>query len=147
MEPQANGRGVVLRVCPVDQQLFVFADPERVRQILLNLVMNAIKYTDAGGTIDLGAVAVGDQAQFVISDTGIGIPPELLSRVFEPFFQVDHGHTRRYPGVGLGLTISRDLARAMGGDVQLASEVQKGTIATVVLPRASTGDVGATPSA
>jgi signal transduction histidine kinase len=135
VEPQAEAKGVALRLAPVEQDLFVHADPDRLRQILVNLVMNAIKYTDPGGTVELRATDAGDHTQFIISDTGIGIPDELLPRVFEPFFQVDHGHTRRYPGVGLGLTISRELARAMGGDVRLASQTARGTTATVVLPK------------
>ena len=148
VEPQADRKGVTLRTSPVEQDLFVRADPDRLRQILVNLVINAIKYTDAGGTVALSAVAAGDETHFIVSDTGIGIPAELLPRVFEPFFQVDHGHTRRYAGVGLGLTISLDFARAMGGDVRLVSAPGKGTTATVVLPRASIGaDVTPMPSA
>ena len=144
VEPQATGRGVALRLSAIDRELFIFADPDRLRQILLNLVMNAIKYTDGGGTVDIAADATGDQVRVVISDSGIGIPEDLLPKVFEPFFQVDHGHTRRYPGVGLGLTISRDLARAMGGDIQLASQVNKGTVAIVVLPRVTPTAAAAT---
>lgn len=136
VEPFAAQKGVTLRVAAVNDAVFVYADPDRLRQILVNLAMNAIKYTEPGGTVELSVVDAGDDAFFIVSDNGIGIPDQLLSRVFEPFFQVDHGHTRRYPGVGLGLTISRDLARAMGGEVRLVSEVAKGTIATVVLPKA-----------
>ena len=140
VEPQADRKEVALRISPPDENLFVRADPDRLRQILVNLVMNAIKYTDAGGAIDVRASAEGDECHFVVSDTGIGIPAELLPRVFEPFFQVEHGHTRRYPGVGLGLTIALDLARAMSGDVRLVSDLGKGTIATVVLPRATAAE-------
>jgi signal transduction histidine kinase len=137
VEPEAQRRGVRLSIASIDPTLVAQADPERLRQILLNLVMNAIKYTDAGGTVDVAAGRDGGRVAITVSDTGIGVPAAQLDRVFEPFFQVDRGHTRRYSGVGLGLTISRDLARAMGGDVLLASENGKGTRATVVLPQAS----------
>ena len=142
VEPFAEQKRVTLRVAAVNDAVFVHADPDRLRQILVNLAMNAIKYTEPGGTVELSVVDAGDDAFFIVSDNGIGIPEQLLSRVFEPFFQVDHGNTRRrYPGVGLGLTISRDLARAMGGEVRLVSEVAKGTIATVVLPKAAGSSV------
>ena len=69
-------------------------------------------------------------------DTGIGIPPDQLERVFEPFFQVDRGMTRTYPGIGLGLSIARDFARAMGGELRLESETGKGSTASLELPPA-----------
>jgi signal transduction histidine kinase len=73
-----------------------------------------------------------------VRDTGIGIEKEQIRRVFEPFFQADSGTTRQYSGIGLGLTIARELAQRMSGEVTIASEVGKGTTATVVLPAAST---------
>jgi len=117
--------------------LGVRADPRGVQQILGSLLSNASKYTGEGGTITLGADEDGDRVRIWIRDTGIGIRKEEIHRVFEPFFQADGGTTRRYPGVGLGLTIARDLAHRMGGEVTLASEVDKGTTATVILPAAS----------
>jgi signal transduction histidine kinase len=72
--------------------------------------------------------------QIRVSDTGIGIPPEQLERVFEPFFQVDRGTTRRYPGTGLGLAIARDFARTMGGELRLESQPGRGTTASLELP-------------
>jgi signal transduction histidine kinase len=134
--PELHRKRLALDIDSVEDDLAVQADPDKLRQILLNLVANAIKYTDDGGQVEVAAARNGDNARIVIRDTGIGIPKDQIDRVFEPFFQVDRGHTRRYSGVGLGLTISRDLARAMGGDIELASEPGKGTAATLVLPLA-----------
>jgi signal transduction histidine kinase/integral membrane sensor domain MASE1 len=119
-----------------DSSLTVRADPEKLRQILLNLVGNAIKFTPAGGRVRLSARREGDRVRISVDDTGIGIPEDQVTRVFEPFFQVERGPTRRFPGVGLGLAIARDLARAMRGDVELESRVAEGTTVSVALPAA-----------
>ena len=111
-------------------------DPARVQQVLSNLVGNAIKFTPAGGHITLSAVPEGDFVRICVSDTGIGIPADQLTRVFEPFFQVERGLTRRFPGVGLGLSIAHDLARAMRGDVRVESRVREGTTVSLALPAA-----------
>jgi signal transduction histidine kinase len=112
------------------------ADPDKLRQILLNLATNAIKFTPEGGTISIDADHGPGGVLIKVSDTGIGISPENLQHVFEPFFQVDQGGTRRYPGVGLGLSIVRDAALAMNGDVGVESEVGKGTTVSIRLPSA-----------
>ena len=117
--------------------LTVRADPKGLQQILASLLSNACKYTNDGGTITLGADDHGDKVRIWIRDTGIGIRQEQIDRVFEPFFQAESGTTRRYSGVGLGLTIARDLARRMDGEVTITSEVGKGTTASVILPAAS----------
>ena len=117
----------------------VRGDAEKVRQILLNLLTNALKFTAAGGQValacetDRGAGVV----RMTIADTGRGIPPHQLERVFEPFVQVDRHRTpERQQGVGLGLAISRDLARGMGGDLTAASVLDVGSTFTLTLPRA-----------
>lgn len=117
-----------------DSGLLVHADPNKLRQILLNIVGNAIKFTGVGGSIILGASPRGDAAVMTVTDTGIGVPPDKLSQVFEPFFQVAGGNTREYSGVGLGLAIARDLARAMGGEIQFDSELGRGSVVSVMLP-------------
>jgi signal transduction histidine kinase len=117
--------------------LAIHADPKSFQQILKSLLSNATKYTGEGGSITLGADGDGEKVRIWVRDTGIGIPEEQMNRVFEPFFQADSGTTRQYSGVGLGLSIARDLARRMGGEVTLASEVGKGTTATVILPEAN----------
>jgi signal transduction histidine kinase len=116
--------------------LGVRADPEKLRQILLNLVGNAMKFTPAGGRITVGARREGAHARLWVADTGVGIPADKLARVFEPFYQVDGGSTRRYPGFGLGLAIARDFARAMNGELYIESSPGAGTTVSLVLPAA-----------
>ena len=114
----------------------VLADPMRVRQILLNLLSNACKFTKQGEVL-LRVRQAADESnwiEFAISDTGIGVTPEQQSKLFEEFAQADSLTARRYGGTGLGLALSRKLARMMGGDVTVASEPGKGSVFTVRLP-------------
>ena len=97
---------------------------------------NAINFTPAGGRVTVRAEGDGDTIRIAVIDTGIGIPADQVARIFEPFFQVERGPTRRYPGVGLGLSIAHDLARAMRGDVRVVSEVDRGTTVWIALPAA-----------
>jgi signal transduction histidine kinase len=127
-------RQIGLERLPVDEGIAVTADAAKLRQILLNFLSNAIKHTEDGGRIEIGATKEGLKVRIFVRDDGAGIPSDQIERVFEPFFQVERGTTRRYPGVGLGLTIARDLARAMRGDVTISSTAGQGTTAAVVLP-------------
>ncbi len=114
----------------------VRADFERVRQILLNLLTNAIKFTAAGGSVTVSCTSSSDAVSLSVADTGRGIESAKLERIFEPFVQVDrHLTSVSQQGVGLGLAISRDLARRMGGDIAARSEVGRGSTFTLVLPR------------
>jgi signal transduction histidine kinase len=111
------------------------ADPSRVKQILVNLIMNAVKYMALnGGTIALACRVVGNTVEAEVSDTGPGIPPEKVESIFEPFVQLTAGLTDRRGGVGLGLAISRDLARAMDGNLTVESTVGVGSRFTLSLP-------------
>ena len=138
--PQMRERDIAFSRDALDTAACVLADGDKLQQILLNLLSNAIKFTDAGGRIALRAGASGDGpgavVHFEVADTGIGIAPEQLVRLFEPFVQVDAKLTRTREGTGLGLAISRDLARGMGGELTVASEVGKGSVFTLTLPRA-----------
>jgi signal transduction histidine kinase len=134
IEPELRKKDLALACDACDSSLRVRADPEKLRQILTNLLENAVKFTDDAGRITVGAVRDRDTIRVSVRDTGIGIPADQLTRVFEPFFQVSGGMTRRYPGVGLGLAIARDLARAMDGDVSIESRVGEGSTATLMLP-------------
>jgi signal transduction histidine kinase len=117
-----------------------WADADRVRQILVNLVMNAVKYTPLnGGTITLTCAVEGDMALAHVADTGPGIPTEKIQSIFEPFVQLTSGLAERRGGVGLGLAISRDLARAMNGDLTVESTVGVGSRFTLTLPLARSG--------
>jgi PAS domain S-box-containing protein len=137
--PQARSRQLSLelgaRGCPPD--VLVRADREKLQQVVLNLLGNAIKFTAPGGRLTMECEPQGDDLVAVrVRDTGVGIAPERLESVFQPFVQVDTALTRRHEGVGLGLAISRDLARGMGGDLVATSEPGVGSTFTLTLPRA-----------
>jgi signal transduction histidine kinase len=102
---------------------------------VLNLLSNAVKFTEPGGQLGMECAANGDEIRVVVSDTGRGIAADQLARVFEPFVQVDVRLVRTQDGVGLGLAISRDLARGMGGDLTGESTFGVGTRFTLSLPR------------
>jgi len=116
-----------------DADTAVIADPDRLQQILLNLLTNAIKFTRPGGSITVSCDTAGDRVQLRITDTGIGIDASQLTRIFDPFVQLQ-ADTTATRGVGLGLAISRDLARAMNGELSVESEPGAGSVFTVVLP-------------
>jgi signal transduction histidine kinase len=125
--------------CEVD--VVAWADPDRVRQILLNLLTNAEKYAP-DGTVTLTCSLVGDTVLAEVADTGPGIPPEKLEVIFEPFAQLTAGLQDREGGVGLGLAISRDLARAMKGELSVESTEGVGSRFTLSLPLARTAHRG-----
>jgi PAS domain S-box-containing protein len=129
-----NTKGLRYRV-EVEPGLIVHADSDRVRQILLNLLGNAIKFTRKGGSITVAARAVDSTCRIEVRDTGIGIPAAKLSSIFDPFVQADRSLTRNSGGVGLGLAISRDLARAMSGDLTVRSKPGVGSTFVLDLPR------------
>jgi signal transduction histidine kinase len=112
------------------------ADAEKVRQILINLFSNAIKFTDGGGAVVVSCSTEGRQVRVDVCDTGCGIPVEQLDRIFDPFVQVDRRLNRPVEGTGLGLAISRELAEGMGGQLTVASVVGEGSIFTLRLPSA-----------
>jgi signal transduction histidine kinase len=112
----------------------VNADPRRTRQMLSNLLTNAIKYTPEGGTIALSACVEGGAVRLAVSDTGMGLPEEQVSRIFEAFTQVDMSNTREVGGVGLGLYIVKALVEAHGGEVGVESELGRGSTFWFTLP-------------
>ncbi|MBI3647578.1 MAG: HAMP domain-containing protein [Actinobacteria bacterium] len=115
----------------------VQADPTRIRQVVANLLSNALKFTPPGGEVDLTLRREGDNAVIRVSDTGPGIPADELQQVFDRFFR---GRGARAGGSGIGLTVARELVRAHRGDIEVASELQQGTTFTVLLPLASSGE-------
>jgi signal transduction histidine kinase len=136
--PQMGARGLHFDYVTGDPQIMAYADPEKLQQIVLNLLTNAIKFTDPGGTITLACTVADETVYVTVTDTGRGIAPDQLARVFEPFVQVDVRLTRTNDGVGLGLAISRDLARGMGGNLTAQSVLGVGSTFTVQLPRRET---------
>ena len=135
LAPQAWTNGVtVTTVCPRD--VIMSADAEKVQQILLNLLSNAVKFTPREGRIEVQGRTVDAQVHIEIRDTGVGIPSNMLDRIFEPFVQVRSELTRPVEGTGLGLAICRALARGMNGDVTVESEERRGSAFTLILPSA-----------
>jgi signal transduction histidine kinase len=135
---QAKANGLTLTVKPADEEIRVAADAERFQQILLNLITNAIKFTPTGGAITVTCENDSTVARMSVTDTGVGVRLIDIERVFEPFVQIDrHLTTATQQGVGLGLSISRELARAMRGDLTLKSTEGIGSTFTLTLPIAS----------
>ena len=130
---QARGRGIGFRFEDEGVPRWLEGDPTRIRQVLFNLLSNALKFTREG-EIAVLAAASGDRLQIRVRDSGIGIASDRLERVFDSFQQADAGTTRHYGGTGLGLTICRNLARAMGGDILPESTVGEGSTFTLDLP-------------
>lgn len=135
IEPLIGQKGLVFDGVVGDSSVLARADPERVTQILVNLLSNAIKFTPAGGHITANCAATEDTVLLQVIDTGIGIAPDQHETIFEPFIQLKEGLSDRETGVGLGLAISRDLARAMHGDLTVESVEGKGARFTLTLPR------------
>jgi signal transduction histidine kinase len=134
VEPQAAKKNIELSLLPPPEALRVRADRQRLQQVLVNLVGNAIKFTPDGGSVRVGALHDDGRVRIQVRDTGPGIPADRLQAIFEPFVQVEDGLTRTQPGAGLGLAISRDLARAMKGDLSVQSQVGGGSTFILDLP-------------
>jgi signal transduction histidine kinase len=137
IEPLIGQQGLVFDGISGDSSVVARADPEKVTQILVNLLSNAIKFTPAGGHISAEVAAQDDTVTLTVSDTGLGIAADKLETIFEPLVQLKEGLANREGGIGLGLSISRDLARAMKGDLTVESTEGKGTRFTLSLPRAN----------
>ena len=129
--PLAEAKGLRLQNETIDARLLT--DSGKVRQILLNLLSNAIKFSDDGDIVVRSRLN-GDSVAVSIADPGIGIAPENLGKIFDPFWQVEQRSTRRIGGTGLGLSVSRSLARLLGGDVSVESGVDRGSTFTLTLP-------------
>lgn len=135
LRPQLEGQALEITVEVPGTPLWLYADPDRTAQIVLNLVGNAIRYSPQGGQVRVRVEASGEQGQLVVADTGIGIPPEALPYLFERFYRVDASRSRRSGGSGIGLTISRHLAWQMGGTLTATSAgVGHGSTFTLRLP-------------
>ncbi len=133
-----NNVDLIIHLEVPDHEFTILTDPQRLRQVITNLVENALKFTESGA-IEFGYaikedVGIGKSIEFFIEDSGIGIPQEMHAVIFERFRQVDDSHTRTYGGTGLGLTICKNLTHLMGGELNLQSEVGKGTRFTITLP-------------
>ena len=133
LEGKARERQVTLSACGDGS---IRADQERIREMVINLVDNAVKYNRPGGRVDVSVRQMDGKVILTVADTGIGIPLEHQERVFERFYRVDKGRSRKSGGTGLGLSIVRHTAEHYGGVVALESEEQVGTRITVTFPKA-----------
>jgi signal transduction histidine kinase len=139
-EAQVLSAGVHVHIGEIDQAL-VLGDRDRLKQLLLNLVSNALKFTPEGGRVTLGLARVNDWARLTVADTGSGVPPTDLPRIFERFYRVDKARSRTLGGAGLGLSIAQRIAQMHGGRIEAASDGVSGHGATfsVWLPLAPAG--------
>jgi len=138
LRPLAMGKGLNFEILQCgDLPAFFYTDPVRVRQCLVNLVGNSIKFTDEGHVYINVSIETGDNEdliRFDVEDTGIGIPEEKQNTIFESFTQADGSTTREYGGTGLGLTITRQLTTLLGGTISLKSTPGKGSVFSIILP-------------
>lgn len=137
--PQLRSKSIGLSFTNCDAGLRVYGDAEKVRQILLNLVVNAIKFTAAGGSVAISGEAVGDRVVVRVRDSGVGIARDKYEIIFEPFVQLGRSLRSPQEGSGLGLAISRSFARSMNGDLTVESDVGHGSTFTLTLPAAGGG--------
>ena len=133
VEPLMRGKRLSVTVAPADGSPTVRSDPGKVRQVLLNLLANAIKFTESG-EITVQVARREEHAVITVLDTGIGIPTEHLERIFEAFWQVEQTTTRKVGGTGLGLSVARQLARLLGGELTVESQPGRGSAFRLLLP-------------
>ncbi len=132
----AEDKGISV-ACHAQENVSITGDPARIKQVVVNLLDNAIKYTPSGGSIDLDVHTAAGKAVLEVADTGIGIPANDLSHIFERFFRVDKAHSRDIEGAGLGLAIVKSICTAHGGQVLVESVEGRGSRFKVELPLAS----------
>jgi signal transduction histidine kinase len=132
-EPLAHRKGIAFEISNRDGNGRIVTDPRKVRQILLNLVGNAVKFTDRG-SVTVAVERSGDALLFHVTDTGIGIRADQLTKVFEPFWQGDQSRTRLWGGTGLGLAISQRMAGLLGGELSVESHPDRGSRFSLRLP-------------
>lgn len=136
MQPAAQQKGIDLTVnLQTTDSVQVYADKDRMKQVLFNLIDNGIKYTEPGGTVSIGAVETDGGVKISVADTGCGISAEHLPRIFERFYRVDRDRSREMGGTGLGLAIVKHIVEAHGSKVEVESEVGKGSIFAFTLKK------------
>lgn len=130
----AAEQGAEMRVSDKSGRVFLMADPDRVQQVLTNLISNAAKFSGAGGRLEIEIKSDHDLAHIAVKDNGPGIPPDMMGAIFDRFVQADSGDTRKTGGTGLGLSISKAIAEAHGGAITVESEPGTGSVFTLHLP-------------
>jgi signal transduction histidine kinase len=139
LAPLVAAKGQELRVHIPQGTPPIRGDAARLKQVILNLLTNAHKFTPEGGTITVACTVTGETVSLTVRDTGIGIAPEHAALVFEPFRRVETGYARSQSGTGLGLALSRRLVELMGGTLTVESAPGAGSIFTVMMPLAGSG--------
>ena len=134
LRAQLERKQLHLNLCLDESISAILLDPVRIKQVLYNIVNNAIKFTPAGGTISISSKYEQQQVVMVIQDTGIGIAAEVQEKVFDEFFQAEHSYKKLFDGVGLGLPLSRKLLEMHGGTISLSSRIGEGTSITLSIP-------------
>ncbi len=135
MEGQATGQGLTLNCQLPDSLPMVVGDAERIQQVIINIITNAIKYNKPQGAIYITGGTEGEKVFLRVEDTGIGVPKEDLKRLFERFYRVDKARSRESGGTGLGLAIAKQIVESHGGSIGFDSEYGKGSVVTLYLPR------------
>ena len=143
IRPQLVSKQLQFDCESVADDLVTRADAEKVRQVLLNLLANAVKFTPAGGRVRVECTHDAKRVYIRVTDTGIGIPPDRRGAIFEPFVQLHRTLAQPAEGTGLGLAISRDLARGMGGELTVESEPALGSTFTLALDRVTVSSANA----
>jgi signal transduction histidine kinase len=134
---KAEAKAITLRAELPAERAIALGDPSKIREILLNLLDNAIQYTPSGGKIILGARVSADGVTFYVSDNGIGIPEEDQKRIFERFYRVDDARSREVGGTGLGLSITKHLIEAHGGTITVESTLNGGSCFMAFIPNSA----------
>ena len=135
MKIEANNRQLTLTYVPGSTTEKIMADPDRIRQVIINILSNAIKYTPSHGSVTVLCGQQEDSVYVKISDTGIGIPEKDIPMLFERFYRVDKARSREMGGTGLGLAIAKEMVEAHNGTISIESEYGKGTTVTIRLPK------------
>ncbi len=135
--PQFEQKSLRVSVDPAAPESRVWVDPDKLQQVLLNLLANARQYTPEGGLVRLRAEEAGETVMVSVEDTGVGIPEEDLPHVFERFYRVEKSRSTRGGGAGIGLAIARSIVRQSGGSIQAESRMGEGTTVSFTLPRAA----------
>ena len=135
LQIHAREKQIDLSINENDEPIYVWGNSDRLEQLLMNLIENAIKYNQPGGSVRVSVYGTAENAYFLVSDTGIGIAEEHLPRLFERFYRVDKGRSRSMGGTGLGLAIVKHIAVSMGGTVEVHSKLGEGSEFSVTLPR------------
>ena len=141
LSPQADAKQVTITVNNPDVPAYIMGNRDRVQQLVLNLIENAVKYNKIGGTVTVNVVQDSENVNLIVADTGIGIKEEHLGRLFERFYRVDKGRSREMGGTGLGLAICKHIVNTMDGYIEVNSKYGVGTEFLVTLKKAPPEEV------